>query len=157
MLADAGATTRLARRLAPLLGGGDTLLLSGGIGAGKTHFARAIIQQRLAGVGLWEDVPSPTFTLVQIYEVGTLSIWHCDLYRLSGESELGELGLDAAFEAALCLVEWPDRLASLSPRRALLLDFADVADRPDARRLSVTARGGGWPNLAALASEASDA
>jgi len=153
-LPDAEATARLARRLAPLLGAGDTVLLSGGIGAGKTHFARALIQRRLADEGVWEDVPSPTFTLVQTYAAGPLPIWHCDLYRLSSDDEIFELGLDAAFEVALCLVEWPERLARLTPHRALALDFTDVTGEPNARWLNVAARGGGWPELADLADEA---
>ena len=77
------ATTALAERLAPRLGPGDTLLLSGPIGAGKTHFARALIKARLRAAGRDEDVPSPTFTLVQTYDDGICEIWHADLYRLT--------------------------------------------------------------------------
>ncbi|WP_372610229.1 tRNA (adenosine(37)-N6)-threonylcarbamoyltransferase complex ATPase subunit type 1 TsaE [Aquicoccus sp.] len=115
------ATARLAAALAPILGAGDTLLLSGGIGAGKTHFARALIQSLLPEP---EDVPSPTFTLVQVYDTPDFEIWHSDLYRLSHADEVVELGLPDAFETALCLVEWPDRLGNLAPRSALSLDFA---------------------------------
>lgn len=103
-------TARLGRRLAACLGAGDRLLLSGGIGAGKTHLARALIQSKLSETGQVEDVPSPTYTLVQGYRAGDLEILHADLYRLGGADEVAELGLDEA-EDALLIVEWPDRAA----------------------------------------------
>ena len=74
------ATEALASRVAPVLRPGDTLLLEGEIGAGKTHFARAVIQSRLAAAGMFEDVPSPTFALVQTYNDTVTEIWHADLY-----------------------------------------------------------------------------
>ena len=117
-------TTRFAAALAPTLGPGDVLLLSGGIGAGKTHFARSLIQTRLAAAGLVEDVPSPTFTLVQTYEDGVGEIWHADLYRLTHPDEVEELGLIDAFQGAICLVEWPDRLGDLTPDGAVALELA---------------------------------
>jgi len=120
----ADATARFAAALAPLLGPGDVILLEGGIGAGKTHFARALIQTRLALAGVVEDVPSPTFTLVQTYEDGQDEIWHADLYRLTHPDEVDELGLIDAFEDAICLVEWPDRLGSLTPQAALHITFS---------------------------------
>lgn len=134
-LPDAEATARLARALGARLGAGDVLLLDGQIGAGKTHFARALIQHRLlAGPGRAEDVPSPTFTLVQTYDLGDLEIWHADLYRLTAPEEAEELGLDEAFSTALCLVEWPDRLAGLAPDTALALSLAPEGPG-DGRRL----------------------
>ena len=108
-------TDRLAQCLAPLLHGGDTILLEGSIGAGKTHFCRALIRARL---GVAEDVPSPTFTLVQTYDAD-VEIWHADLYRLTHPDEARELGLDEAFEHAICLVEWPDRLGRDAPANAI--------------------------------------
>ncbi len=123
-LADADATGALGQWLAGQLGAGDVLLLAGAIGAGKTHLARALIQHRLAAADRYEDVPSPTFTLVQVYDTGTAEIWHADLYRLSGPGELVELGLEEAFETALCLIEWPDRLGDLAPARALTLQLS---------------------------------
>ena len=120
-LSSAEATADLARNIAPQLQPGDVLLLEGGIGAGKTHFARSLIQSLLLEP---EDVPSPTFTLVQVYDGARCEIWHSDLYRLSDPDEAVELGLEEAFETAICLVEWPDRLADLTPQSALTLAFA---------------------------------
>lgn len=126
-------TAHLARRLGAVLSGGDTVLLSGDVGAGKTHFARALIQSLLA---IPEDVPSPTFTLVQTYDAASGSeIWHADLYRLGDPSEVEELGLVEAMQSAICLIEWPDRLASLRPDDAL--DITLVAnDTEDSRTLT---------------------
>ncbi|MDU8942516.1 tRNA (adenosine(37)-N6)-threonylcarbamoyltransferase complex ATPase subunit type 1 TsaE [Ovoidimarina sediminis] len=123
-LPDEDATRRVAERLAPLLDVGDVLLLSGEIGAGKTAFARALIQARLRPAGRLEDVPSPTFTLIQTYDDGVAEIVHADLYRLGALGETDELGLEEAFDTAICLVEWPDRLEGTAPGRALSLDFA---------------------------------
>ena len=115
ILEDDFATDRLGAVLAGWLKQGETLLLSGPIGAGKTHLARALIRARL---GRMEDVPSPSFTLVQSYETDKGDIWHADLYRLSHVDEVIELGLNDAFGRALCLVEWPDRLGDLAPADA---------------------------------------
>jgi tRNA threonylcarbamoyladenosine biosynthesis protein TsaE len=143
-LADADATARLAARLAPRLRAGDTVELAGGLGAGKSHFARALISTRLAALGRTEDIPSPTYTLVQSYDLGTVELWHADLYRLGDRSEIAELGLEDAFAHAICLIEWPDRLGAMAPARALRLglDFAPGDD--DARLARLEPRGGGW-------------
>ncbi|MER5170763.1 tRNA (adenosine(37)-N6)-threonylcarbamoyltransferase complex ATPase subunit type 1 TsaE [Thioclava sp. GXIMD2076] len=126
-LADPDATARLGRVIAPFLKAGDVLLLDGQIGAGKTHFSRALIQYRLERLGMFEDVPSPTFTLVQVYEAEP-EIWHSDLYRLSHPDDVLELGLEEAFHDAICLVEWPDRLGDLVPHAALHLAFSLTED-----------------------------
>ncbi len=122
-------TAQFAARLARLLTGGDVVLLEGEVGAGKTHFARALIQTRL---GHAEDVPSPTFTLVQTYDGGDVEIWHADLYRLTSAQEIEELGLIDAFETEICLIEWPDRLGDLAPTNALKLSLSSGFDE-DAR------------------------
>ena len=142
-LSDAEATTALAQRLAPRLRAGDVLLLQGPIGAGKTHFARALIQSLLATEGRAEDVPSPTFTLVQTYAAAGMEIWHADLYRLTSPAEAEELGLEDALAEALCLIEWPDRLGSLAPANALTLDFAPEP-QGDGRLLTITATDPRW-------------
>ena len=148
-LADAEATAALAARLAPRLGAGDVLLLQGPIGAGKTHFARALIQSLLAADGRSEDVPSPTFTLVQTYLTAGLEIWHADLYRLTSPAEAEELGLEEAFAGALCLVEWPDRLGSLAPASALTLTRAPEAEG-EGRQLTLTATDPRWTAILAM-------
>ena len=109
-------TARAGRALGNALNPGDVVLLTGDVGAGKTHFARALIQSILVTP---EDVPSPTFTLVQVYDTVRGPLWHADLYRIASDLEVDELGLVDAFEDAICLVEWPDRLGSATPETAL--------------------------------------
>lgn len=128
-LPDDVATTALGALLATLLRAGDTVLLSGGIGAGKTHLARAFIQAKL---GRAEEVPSPTFTLVQTYDADDCEIWHADLYRLSHPDEVLELGLEAAFETAICFIEWPERLGDLAPESALKLSLSPKGEGREA-------------------------
>jgi tRNA threonylcarbamoyladenosine biosynthesis protein TsaE len=135
-LADPEATADLGRALAHCLRPGDTLLLAGPIGAGKSHLARALIQCAASrGGGPVPEVPSPTYTLVQTYATGLGEIVHADLYRLGDTSELAELGLEDAFGNALVIVEWPDRMGDSAPDSALRLTL-----RPDgdARRAEMT-------------------
>lgn len=127
-LPDAAATDALGRALSGRLAAGDTVLLSGDLGAGKSHLARAIIQARMAQHGMVEDVPSPTYTLVQTYRIGEVEVIHADLYRLGDPSELLELGLDEAMSgAAICLIEWPDRLDNV-PADALRIALVPDGD-----------------------------
>ena len=144
--ASAEETARFAAALAPKLVPGDVLLLQGGLGAGKTHFARALIQARLAAGGFAEDVPSPTFTLIQTYFDGAVELWHADLYRLSGPDEVFELGLDEAFESVICLIEWPDRLGKLAPPGALTLTFA-MTDIPGERLVTANSDNARWADV----------
>lgn len=127
-------TANLALRLAPQLRPGDCLLLSGEIGSGKTFFARHLIQSLLSHP---EDVPSPTFTLVQIYDTPVGEIWHSDLYRLTAIDEVEELGLIEAFDTAICLVEWPDKLGDLAPNDALSLTFTADPEQDTRRALTL--------------------
>lgn len=130
LLPSADDTAQFAQHLAQRLRPGDCILLDGPIGAGKTHFARAAIQSVLDQP---EDVPSPTFTLVQTYPGRHGEIWHCDLYRLGSAAEIDELGLLDAFDMAICLIEWPDRLGPLTPAHALHLTLASDRDSADTR------------------------
>ncbi len=144
-LADDAATARIGAALGRALRVGDAVLLSGGLGAGKTALARAAITARLADQGLTEDIPSPTFTLVQTYETD-IPIWHADLYRLSTEDEVYELGLDEAFEEAAVFVEWPDRLGAATPQRALAVEM-DFGPKGEGRIAVFQPRGPGWAPL----------
>lgn len=134
-LPDAAATLALGARIGAALTEGDTVCLTGGLGAGKTTLARGAIQ---AWTGRAEDAPSPTYTLVQTYEGDRGELWHCDLYRLKSPDEAFEIGLVDAFESAACLIEWPERAAEFMPR-----DRLDVALAPlgDGRRATLTGVG----------------
>lgn len=148
-LANEAATVALARLVADEVGSGDLVTLSGGLGAGKTAFARALIRA-LAG-DPWLDVPSPTFTLVQRYETPFGAVVHADLYRIAGPDELAELGWDEAAEGALVVVEWPERAgAALAPDR---LDVALQlpAEARDGRRVGVLTGAGRWARRLAVA------
>ena len=133
-------TANLAHQLSHHLVPGDVVLLSGEIGAGKSYFARSLIQfsQDIA-----EDVPSPTFTLVQTYSTQIGEIWHADLYRLGATDEIIELGLAEAFQEAICLVEWPEILGSLTPKDALTLTFKTTST-PCHRQLEMSWTGASW-------------
>ncbi len=116
-------TLEFSHRLAPMLKVGDSVLLFGEIGSGKSFLARAIIQYLMEKSGQIEDVPSPTFTLVQTYHIGGLEVWHSDLYRLGNASEVEELGLLDAFESGISVVEWADKMGDLAPANALSIDL----------------------------------
>lgn len=122
MILDEAGLTDFGRRLALSLAPGDVLALHGPLGAGKSTLARAILQ----GLGAEEDIPSPTFTLVQTYDFG-FPVWHVDLYRLDSPDDALELGLEDAFDTALCLIEWPERLGAYLPTCALHLRLSPAA------------------------------
>ena len=123
-------TQKFAFALSTLLQKEDILLLSGEIGAGKSFVARAIIQSLQAEP---EDVPSPTFTLVQTYDTRLGEVWHADLYRLSSIDDVEELGLLEAFDTAICLIEWPDIISPLVPERALWIEIATLSKTQERR------------------------
>ena len=133
-LADEAATERFAAKIAGLARGGDVIALYGDLGAGKTTFARGFLR----AVGVAEDVPSPTFTLVQSYPTTGATVYHFDLYRIEAVEEVYELGIEDAFEDGISLIEWPDRLGHLLP--AVRLDITlDIL--PSGRRVAVTGHG----------------
>lgn len=134
-LPDLAATESLAARLAALARPGDSILLSGSLGAGKSAFARAFLRAASGDPAL--DVPSPTFTLVQTYETLKGKIHHFDFWRLADASALEELDWDSARDG-IVLVEWPDRLGPLTPDDALSLTLVAVDD--DHRRATLS----GW-------------
>ena len=130
ILVDERSTEALGKTIAAILRPGDVVALSGPLGVGKTALARAI----LAALGQRGEIPSPTFAIVQPYEELDPPVWHVDLFRIEDASELDELGLDSADDAAL-LVEWPERAGDAAWPEALrlTLDFAQGG----ARRLTV--------------------
>jgi tRNA threonylcarbamoyl adenosine modification protein YjeE len=119
-LPDVNATEHLAMDLAASIGPGDLVTLSGDLGAGKTTLARAVLRY-LAGDAQLE-VPSPTFTLLQVYELPHFPVVHADLYRITTVSELSELGWEEAADNPAVLIEWPDRAGAL-----LQSDRLDIA------------------------------
>ncbi len=121
-LPDEAATKSLAGWLAGKCRVGDILALEGDLGAGKTTFARAFIHALGGGE---EEVPSPTFTLLQIYELPRATVYHFDLFRLENPEEAVELGMEDAFAEGISLIEWPDRLGG-RPGGALPGDRLEV-------------------------------
>ena len=134
ILADAAATDAAGRALAPYIRAGDVIALSGDLGAGKTSFARGI----LAGLGLAEEAPSPSFALVIPYAPPDvrLPIWHVDLYRLDDADEVEQLGLDDALIDSVLIIEWPERMGARLWPSALRLRFEAI---DGGRRLTVAA------------------
>lgn len=143
-LADAEATAAAGAALAALLRPGDIVALSGGLGAGKTTFARGL----LSALGLEEEAPSPSFAIVQPYEPPEvrLPVLHVDLYRLDEPEETDELGLDDALADGVLLIEWPERMGDRLWPETLRLSFVVEAD--GARRLTAEVPGAWetrWP------------
>lgn len=142
------ALARLAERIALKLAAGDAIALSGGLGAGKTTFARALIRAVLGDAAA--EIPSPTFSLVQTYASPRLELAHLDLYRLAGEDELAELGLDELLASGAALVEWPERAPHLAAPNRLDIHFAQ-GPAPETRDLVLEGHGTWNQRLARLA------
>ena len=151
-LPDEAATLALANALAGHLRAGDIVFLIGDLGSGKTAFARGLITALPSPEGDGgEEVPSPSFTLVQIYERRPAPVWHVDLYRLERPEEVAELGLEEAARDAITLIEWPDRLGRV-PEDCLevRLSYGETATA----RTAVLAGHGTWRDrLAAFEAE----
>ncbi|GBQ71292.1 ATP/GTP hydrolase [Komagataeibacter xylinus NBRC 15237] len=141
-LPDSRATQALGRALAAVLRPGDVVLLEGDLGAGKTTLARALLRALCADGEM--EVPSPSYTLVQVYEAPAAPVSHFDLWRLDGPDALHELGWDEACEG-IVLVEWPDRLGDLAPPDALRVSLV-----PDAAGGRVARLAGNAARLAPL-------
>ena len=147
-LPDLAATARLAATVAALARPGDTILLQGPLGAGKTEFARAFLRVASGEPAL--EVPSPTFTLVQSYATRLGTVHHFDLWRLDRPAALAELGWDEARDD-IVLVEWPDRLGPLRPPDALT-----IALRPAETSAGTVAAEAGRPARAGCIAETPD-
>ena len=133
LLPDLEATESFAQRIASILRAPDVIALGGELGAGKTTFSRALIRA-LDGSDI--EVPSPTFTLVQIYELPTFELWHFDLYRLESPPDALELDIEDAFATSVSLVEWPERLGPYLPANRLDMRFS-FAESPTVRQMSI--------------------
>ena len=119
------ATAALATALAASARQGDVIGLSGPLGSGKTTFARYFIAARMGASPREQEVPSPTFTLVEIYQPASgPAIWHFDLYRIETPDDAYELGIEDAFADGIALIEWPERLGGLMPREHLHIGLA---------------------------------
>jgi tRNA threonylcarbamoyladenosine biosynthesis protein TsaE len=140
-LADEAATARLGAAIARRLKAGEAVCLSGPLGAGKSTLARALVRA-LTTPG--EDVPSPTFTLVQFYEGPRLKVAHFDLYRLSNPDEAYEIGLDEALDDGAAVIEWPERLAGRLPADRLDIEIAIADEFGGEGRLVTLTPHGAW-------------
>jgi tRNA threonylcarbamoyl adenosine modification protein YjeE len=128
-LPDLDTTARLGTAIAAGLRAGNVVALWGDLGAGKTTLARAILR----ALGVTEDVPSPTFTIVQSYDTARFAVAHYDLYRLKSAREMRELGFDEALEDGVALVEWPERAPEALPPDALHVRLAPALTGRTAR------------------------
>lgn len=137
-LDDEAATARLGAAIAAELKPGEAVCLTGPLGAGKSTLARALVRALTTPA---EDVPSPTFTLVQFYEGARLKVAHFDLYRLSDPDEAYEIGLDEALEDGAAVIEWPERLEGRLPPDRLDVEIAPSEDDADGRRVRLIPHG----------------
>lgn len=149
-LADESATAALAAKLAAAARPGDVFALKGALGSGKTVFVRAFINARAA---VPEDVPSPTFTLVQAYafddDGGTVPVYHFDLFRIKDTDETRELGMEDAFADGISLIEWAEKLNGSLPDDRLEITL-DQGPAPDSRRARLVGFGSWRRRLAAV-------
>lgn len=127
-------TIKVAAEFAATLKLRDIILLNGDLGMGKSVFSRGVIRAITHNPGL--DVPSPTFTLAQTYDTPLGDIWHFDLYRLKDPEELYEIGWEDALSSGIVLVEWPERLAYLTPKKSITVTLAQ-GETPTSRVITV--------------------
>ena len=147
---DESGLRALAERLAPALRAGGIVHLVGELGAGKTTFARALLQR----LGVGARVKSPTYSLIESYAVGALAVHHLDLYRIADPGELEWLGLaDLTAGMHLIVVEWPERAGAALPAADLIVRLAHAGPQRDVAFLPATARGRDWLAQAGLHDE----
>ena len=138
-LPDLAATDALARRIASLLHPGDVVALSGGLGAGKTTLARAII----AALGYKQEVPSPSFAIIEVYDPPALRlrVVHADFYRLEDPEEVEELGLDDYRADAVLIAEWPEHAGGFAQEPACLSIRLEILEN---ERVAIVEAGPDW-------------
>ncbi len=129
-------TIEAARLFAATLKAGDIVFLHGDLGMGKSVFARATIRYLCDDKHM--EVPSPTYTIVQAYEADIATIWHFDLYRLSDPSEIYEIGWEEALGQGILLIEWPERLGTLSPDDAINVTLSADLSAPELRTIEIS-------------------
>jgi tRNA threonylcarbamoyladenosine biosynthesis protein TsaE len=142
-LADLPAMAAYGARIAERLRPGDVVALSGGLGAGKTTLARAII----AALGYPDEVPSPTFTIIESYDAPPLRlpVVHADFYRLEDPEEVRELGLDDYREGAALIAEWPDHAGGFEREAGCLMITLDTrGETGEAGRIAIAQGGADW-------------
>lgn len=137
ILADEAATARLGAAIAAGLRTGEAVCLSGPLGAGKSTLARALVRALTTPK---EEVPSPTFTLVQFYVGPRLAVAHFDLYRLTRAEEAYEIGLDDALDEGAAVIEWPERLGAHLPADRLDVEIGHTEEEAG-RRVRLTPHG----------------
>jgi len=149
-LANETATAQLMADLAMLIGAGDVITLSGDLGAGKTAAARALIRYLAGDETL--DVPSPTFTLAQSYDLPSFALLHADLYRINDPGELEEIGLAPIPDDIVALIEWPERATGALPDDRIDISFSHrPALGTSARAAEITGYGKAAAQVARLA------
>jgi tRNA threonylcarbamoyladenosine biosynthesis protein TsaE len=142
-LPDLAAMDRFGKAIAQQLRAGDVVALSGGLGAGKTTVARAII----AGLGHAGEVPSPSFSIVEVYEPPTvrLAVVHADFYRLSDPSEADEIGLDDYRKGAAMIAEWPEQAGGFAAEPACLaITLEPASEAGGTGRIAIVEGGPDW-------------
>ena len=138
---------QIASNLSKIIKTGDILLLKGTIGSGKSFFARSIINEYFKIARIYEDIPSPSFSIVQTYDNIKPCVCHVDLYRLSFMNELEEIGLENIYENFVTIIEWPERLGIKRPKRFLQIELMHSKKIEDERDLKINIVGPNWENL----------
>jgi tRNA threonylcarbamoyladenosine biosynthesis protein TsaE len=124
----------LAGKIASLANIGDIILLKGELGSGKTSFAKYFINSISKHD---QNVTSPTFNILQIYDCENFSAWHYDFYRIETEEEIVNLGLDDAFSNGVSIIEWPEKIRSFLPQASLEIHFS-FTEKHNSRLLTIS-------------------
>ena len=141
-------TLLLAALLAKFLKPSDTVLLFGEIGSGKTFFTRGVIQKMMQCQNvMMEEIPSPTFTIVQIYDTLSPSVWHLDLYRLENQQDLLQLGFEDTIQNDIYFIEWPEKLGAFIPKRNISIKFEYCGSKYESRNICIEFHGSNWRHI----------